>query len=149
MRQYPKHIAAKASLQLPYSEDGIRDYIEEQLRKYKNKTFYNKNLNVNILVTADSIAETAQNCRPNRQAAKLALHLPYILRNAKIKELHLPVISKKQRNRFRFTEIAKMSCNIPHVGIAKIVVGYRKNGEIIEYSITNLQTRNKTSQFEF
>lgn len=149
MRTYPKHIAKRALLQIPYSENGVRDFITEKLSSYIGKTYYNKHLGVNIIVTSDSVDETAQNCRPNRQAAKLALHLPYILRNAKIIELHLPVISKKQKVRFGFVDIAKLSCTVPNVGIARVIVGYRKRGDVIEYSITNFQTRNKTSQFDF
>ena len=150
MRKYSKHIATQASYNIPYSEDDIRDFIEFQLAQYIGYTFYNKDLGINILVTEDSVEETAQNCRPNRQAAELALYLPYILRNARIIKLHLPTISKKQQNRFRFSEIATLICNVPKVGIARLVVGYRvRDDEYIEYAITNYQTQNKTSQFDF
>lgn len=148
MQKYSTHTAKQDTLHIPYSEDGIRDYITLRLRKYLGKTYYNKCLGVNISVSADSIKETAQNCRPNRQAAALALHMPYILRNAKVIRLNLPVESKKQKDRFRFVEIAELKCAVKGVGIAKLVVGYKITGRVIEYSITNFQRLNKTSLFE-
>lgn len=147
--KYSRHTSKQDCLQIPYSEDGIRDYITLRLKKYVGKTYYNKSLGVNISVSADSIEETAQNCRPNRQAAALALHLPYILRNAKIVKLKLPTESKKQKNRFHFSEIAHLVCYVPGVGIAKVIIGFRIDGRIFEYAITNFQRQNKTSQFEF
>ena len=149
MRTYPRHIAKQDALHIPYAENDIRDYIRKCLEKYKGRTYYNKQLGVNIIVTSHSIRETMQNCRVNRQSAKLALYLPYILRNAKIIRLHLPVESKKQKERFAFTEIAELRCNVKRVGIAKLIIGYKKNNLSIEYSITNFQYNNKTSQFDF
>lgn len=148
MRKYSKHISKQDALHIPYSENGIRDYLTIKLKKYIGKTFYNKCLEVNICITPDGIKETVQNCRPNRQAAKLALYLPYILRNAKISRLHLPVESKKQKERFHFTNIAELKCEVKGVGIAKVIVGYKITNKVIEYSITNFQVQNKTSLFE-
>ena len=148
-KKYPKHIAKKAAMQIPYSEDGIRDFIIARLFAYVNKTFYNKSLKQNILISPDSITETAQNCRPNRQAAKLALHLPYVLRNANVVKRNLEAMSKKQKNRFKFEEVAILSCNVSGVGIAKVVIGFRDTGVAVEYSVTNFQVLNKTSQFDF
>lgn len=148
MRKYSRHIAKQDILQIPHSENGIRDYIMVRLKKYVGKTYYNKSLGVNILVNIDGVKETAQNCRPNRQAAALALHLPYILRNAKVSRLHLPIGSKAQRNRFHFVEIAELKCPVRGVGIAKVIVGYKINGRAVEYAITNFQSLNRTSLFE-
>lgn len=149
MRKVNQHNSAKDMRNLPYSEDAIRDFIHERLKKYVGKTYYNKSLGVNIFVTSDGVRETMQNCRANRQAAQLALHLPYILRHAKVIRLHLPVISKKQKERFAFTEIAEMRCQVKKVGVAKIIVGYKVNNRVVEYSITNFQILNKTGLFDF
>lgn len=149
MRKYSKHISKQDALHIPYSGNGIRDYVGFQLRKYIGKTYYNKHLGVNIIVTQHSVRETMQNCRANRQSAELALYLPYILRNAKIIKLHLPVESKKQEQRFAFTEIAELRCQVPTVGTAKLIVGYKIKRQVIEYSITNFQKTNKTRQFDF
>lgn len=149
MRKVNQHNSNKDIRNLPYSEDTIRDFIRERLKKYVGKNYYNKSLGVNIFVTSDSVRETMQNCRANRQAAQLALYLPYILRNAKVIKLHLPVESKTQKERFAFTEIAEMRCQVKKVGVAKIIVGYKVNNKVIEYSITNFQYLNKTSSFDF
>lgn len=146
MRKYSKHTSKQDALNIPYTENDLRDFITLKLKKYIGRMFYNKNLGVNISITPSGIKETAQNCRPNRKSAELAVYLPYILRNAKIIKLHLPVESKTQKDRFNFTEIAELRCNVKNVGVAKVIIGYRKQGEVIEYSITNFQNvKNKTT----
>lgn len=146
MRKYSKHISKQDTLNIPYTENDLRDFIMLKLKKYIGRTFYNKNLGVNISVISSSVRETAQNCRPNRKAAELAVYLPYILRNAKVIKLHLPTESKTQKERFNFTEIAELRCNVKNIGVAKVIVGYRKQREVIEYSITNFQNmKNKTT----
>ena len=139
MRNYPKHNAAKRAIQIPYDLQGRREFIQSERQRYQNKTFYCKALDVNIIVNVDSIPETARNAATSRKAAKIALYLPYIIRNAKVKELHLPVESRTQTRDFHFREIAVLRCNVPKVGIAKVVVGYRNNGKVIEYAITDYQ----------
>lgn len=148
MRTYSKHIASQATYNVPYTPNGIKEYLAIHLKQYQGKSFYNKALGAKILITRHSIEETTHNCMINRKAAILALYLPYILRNAKPYEIHLPVISKAQIQHFGFIEVAKMICQVKYVGIAKLTIGYRNNGEIIEYAITDFQIQNKTSLFE-
>lgn len=131
---------------IPYSENAIQDFIEKELRRYQGHTYFCKALGVNVLITRNSIKETAYNCRFNRQSAELAMKLPYIIQHAKIKQLHLPTKSQRQIKHFRFVEIATLVCNVKGKGIAKLTIGFRDNGEVVEYSVTNYQT-NKTSQF--
>ena len=136
----------KPTPQIPYSEYGIQDFIEKELKQYQGKSYYCKALGVNVSVTRKSVEETSYNCRFNRKAAELALQLPYIIGHAKIEKLRLPTKSIRQTKYFRFTEIATLTCNVRKKGIARLVVGFRDNGEVVEYSVTNCQT-NKTSQF--
>lgn len=131
---------------IPYSEEGIEEVVKKQLKQYQGKHFYCKALGVNVSVTRKSIDETAHNCRNNRRSAELALCLPEIIEKAKIKQLHLPTKSNQQKKHFHFKEIAILVCNLKGKGIAKLVVGFRDNGEVVEYSITNFQP-NVTSQF--
>ena len=142
MRQLNKY---QSSDRIPYSENAIEEFVKTELKQYQGKSFYCKALGVNVLIISKSIKETAYNCRISRQAANLALSLPYIIKNAKILELHLPIQSNTQKS-FYFTEIATLMCNVKYKGIAKLTIGYRKNGKTLEYAITNFQ-RNNTSQF--
>lgn len=138
--------ADKFPIVIPYSEPEIEELLKKELKQYQGKPFYCKALGVDVSVTRKSIEETAYNCKFNRRAAELALCLPDVIKNAKIKELHLPTKSNKQKKHFHFTEIAILTCNLKGKGIAKLVVGFKDNGEVVEYSITNFQP-NVTSQF--
>ena len=145
MRTYPKHNASKMALQLPYDMPGREDYLQRVLSAYKGKTYTCKSIGVPVLVTGDSIDETAYNASITRHASKIAMHLPYIIRNAKPIKLHLPTESRKQTITFHFVEIGVFRCNVPKVGIAQIVIGYRRNGKMIEYAVTDYQV-NKTAE---
>lgn len=135
----------RTSNKMPYSETGIEEFLKEELAIYKNKKYHSKALGVDVGIIRRSIGEIAHNCRFNRQAAELALKLPYVIANAKIKDLHLPVKSKQQE-RFNFVDIATLTCNIPKCGVAKLTVGFRVTGEVIAYAVTNYQVT-KTSLF--
>ena len=135
----------KTSDKIPYSETGIEEFLEKELKQYQGKSFYCKALGVSVMVTARSIKEIAHNSRFNRQSAALALMLPYTISNAKVIELHLPVISNQQK-RFQFQDIAKLLCNVPKYGIAKLTIGFKQNGEAYIYAITNYQNT-KTNLF--
>ena len=90
----------------------------------------------NLKVTDKSIEETAFQAAISKQATKLAIQLPQVIHNATILEIHLPPKAGRQTKRMKFIEIANLLANIPRVGMAKLTVGYIKNGECIEYAIT-------------
>ena len=136
----------KVKVYIPYSEPDVEAVVKRELKQYQGKPFYCKALGVNVSVTRKSIDETAHNCRNNRRSAELALCLPEIIEKAKIRQLHLPTKSNRQKKHFHFKDIAVLICNLKGKGIAKLVVGFRDNGEAVEYSITNFQP-NVTSQF--
>lgn len=144
MRTYPKHNAAKRAIQIPHNMPGREDFLKRELKVYLGKTYTCKSIGVPVLVTADSIDETAFNASMSRKASKIALYLPYIIRNAKPIALHLPTGARKQTTTFHFVEIGVFRCNVPRVGIAQIIIGYRRNGKAIEYAVTDFQA-NKNS----
>ena len=139
MRTYPKHRAASKAIQIPHDVQGRRDFLLKELRPYLNKTYYCKSIGVNVIVNADSINETAHNAAVSRKATKIALYLPYIVRNAKPLDLHLPTESRAQTEKFHFVDIGVFRCNVPKVGIAKVVIGFRQKGKAFEYAITDYQ----------
>lgn len=139
MRKNRTHEAQRSAMQIPQGMENRRDFLMWKLQRYAGRTFFCKALGVNIKVNADSVKETAYNAAASRKSTKLALFLPYILRNANVKDLHLPTESNKQKKVFRFVDVAVLRCNVPKVGVAKIVVGYKYSGRTIEYSITDFQ----------
>ena len=143
-RKYPKHNAAKSALKLPYNMTGREQFLKKELKNYLGKTYRCKSLGVDVMITTDSIDETSHNASTSRKAAKIALYLPYIIRHAKPLRLHLPTIAKKQTATFHFVEIGIFRCNVHKVGIAQIIIGYRRNGKAIEYAVTDYQV-NKTA----
>ncbi|MCR5040066.1 MAG: hypothetical protein K6A94_12125 [Bacteroidales bacterium] len=145
MRTYPKHNAANRAIQIPYDMHGREDYLIKELSVYQGKTFFCKSIGVPVLVTMDSVTETAYNASTSRKSSKIALYLPYIIRNAKPIALHLPTEARTQVKKFHFVEIGVFRCNVPKVGIAQIVIGYRRNGKTIEYAVTDYQVKKTTS----
>lgn len=140
-RTYPKHTAAKASGSIPATLKERRAFLEKELKKYQGKTFHCKVLGVNVMITNKSVEETVENACISNKATELALYLPHIIRNAQIIELHLPTESRKQTRTFHFKDIGVFKCNIQGIGTAKIVIGFRKNGRVIEYSITDYKAQ--------
>ena len=144
MRTSPKHNAANRAIQIPYDLPGREDFLKRELKAYLGKTYTCKSIGVPVMVTADSIVETAYNASITRHSSKIALYLPYIIRNAKPISLHLPTESRKQTTTFHFVEIGVFRCNVPKAGIAQIVIGYRRNGKAIEYAVTDYQVKKNT-----
>lgn len=144
MRNYPKHNAANRAIQIPYDMPGRQEFLLRELKAYTGKTYFCKSIGVPVMVTGDSIDETAYNASTSRKASKIALYLPYIIRNAKPLTLHLPTEARKQTTRFHFVEIGVFRCSVPKVGIAQIVIGYRRNGKAIEYAVTDYQVKKIT-----
>lgn len=140
-RTYPKHEARKRALQIPTDLKGRREFLNKELEKYRGKTFYCKSIGVNVIVTEKSVSEIAFNAALSIKASEIALYLPFAVRNAEIVELHLPTESRKQTRDFHFIDIGIFKCKIPRVGVAKVVIGFRRNGKAIEYSITDYQAQ--------
>lgn len=136
-----KHVAAKSSKDIPSTLKGRRAFLEKELKKYQGKTFHCKAIGVNVIVTEKSISEIAFNAALSTKATEIALYLPFAVRNAEIVKLHLPTESHKQTRDFHFIDIGIFRCKIPKVGEAKVVIGFRRNGKAIEYSITDYQAR--------
>lgn len=145
MRNYPKHNATNRALQVPYDMPGREEFLIRELKSYLGKTYFCKSIGVPVMVTADSIEETAFNASMSRKASKIALYMPYIIRNAKPAVLHLPTDARKQITKFHFVEIGVFRCNVPKAGIAQIVIGYRRNGKAIEYAVTDYQVKKITN----
>ena len=123
-------------MKIPDTRQERRRFIKEHLYQYQDKSFYCKALDCDVKVTDKSMEETAFQAAISKQTTKLAIKLPQVIRNATILEIHLPPKAGRQTKKMKFIEIANLLANIPRTGMAKLTVGYIKNGECIEYAIT-------------
>ncbi len=123
-------------MRVPDTKQERRRFIKEYLSQYQDKTFYCRALDCDVKVTDKSIEETAFQAAISKQATKLALQLPRVIRDSTILEIHLPPKAGRQTKRMKFVEIANLLADIPRVGRAKLTVGYIRNGDCIEYAIT-------------
>lgn len=111
-------------------------YLHSKLDKYAGQSFYCPDLSANIKVLKKSIDETCYHAARNITSMKIAMQLPYIIENAKVYLSNITTHNNKQNKEFNFESISILLCQIQNIGIAKLVVGKRKNGNYYEYSIT-------------
>lgn len=126
-------------MKIPDTIQERRIFIKNQLLQYQDKSFYCRALNCKVRVTEKSIQETAYQGALTKQSTKLALHLPFVIRNAIILEMHLPPKIGRQTKIMKFIEIANLLASIPRVGKAKLTVGFISKEECIEYAITDYE----------
>lgn len=126
-------------MKIPDTIQERRKFIKDKLLQYQDKSFYCKALDCKVKVIDKSIDETAYHGALSKQATKLAIHLPQVIRDASILELHLPPKIGRQRKVMKFKEIANLLAIVPRVGKAKLTVGFIENGECIEYAITEYE----------
>ena len=60
MRKYSKHTSKQDALNIPYTENDLRDFITLKLKKYIGRMFYNKNLGVNISITPSHLTSRSE-----------------------------------------------------------------------------------------
>lgn len=131
-------------INIPETVQERRKFLKSELSKYKDKLFYCKSLDCNVLITDKSIIETSFYAASNIISTKLALRLPEIIQNASILNLHLPPKFGRQTKIMKFIEIANLICEVKRIGVAKLTVGYTIKGECIEYAITAFSVTKKT-----
>ena len=132
-------VKTQKPLDIPDTIQERRKFIKDNLLQYQDKSFYCKALDCKVKVIDKSIDETAYYAATSKQATKLALKLPLVIRDATILKLHLPPKIGRQSKRMKFTEIANLLTDIPRIGKAKLTVGFIENGECIEYAITEYE----------
>ena len=123
-------------MKIPETIQERRRFIKQKLEPCKDKSFYCRALDCKVKVTDRSVEETAFQGAVSKQATKLAIRLPEVIRTATIIALHLPPKPGRQRSRMHFKEIANLLAVVPRVGKAKLTVGFVDNGDCIEYAIT-------------
>ena len=125
---------------IPETIQERRRLIKQQLEPCIGKSYYCKSLDCKVKIIDKSVEETAYQGALSKQATKLALNLPEVIRNATIIALHLPPKAGRQQSRMHFKEIANLMAVLPRVGKAKLTVGFVESGDCIEYAITEYKT---------
>lgn len=123
-------------MQIPKTIPERRIFIEEKLSKYANTKHYCKAIDSHVAILAKSIKETANWGCLSETATKLCLSIDYVIKNAIVQQTDIHPHSQKQIKKFKFIALAELICQVPKIGTAKLTIGYRKNGNAIEYCIT-------------
>lgn len=126
-------------MKIPDTIQERRNLLKRELEQYKDKSFYCRALDCNVMVIEKSVTETAYQAAISKQATKLALHLPDVIRNASVLELHLPAKIGRQQKNMKFVEIANLISSITRIGVAKLTVGFTQEGNVIHYAITDFE----------
>lgn len=126
-------------MKIPETRQERRLLLKANLMQYNGKSFYCKALGCKVKVTDKFITETAYQGAISKQATKLALQLPEVIKSATIIQLHLPPKLGRQTKVMKFKEIANLCSEIPRVGKAKLTVGFVENDGYIEYSVTEYE----------
>ena len=113
-----------------------RVLIEKELRYYVDNEIYCPAISSNVKILSKSVDETANWGCTSKVGTKLCLLITYVIEHAEVMSVGLPPDSNRQRKKFKFISMATLKCHVPYVGTAKLTVGYRKNGHVIEYCIT-------------
>lgn len=127
---------------IPTDRRGRRLLLEQELKIYTYKKFYCPALRVKVRIWPQSISETAWHASKSVLSTKLALRLPYIIKNASV---IVPVQTPKRNTRqieMRFKKLAILKCGIRGLGTAKLTVGYRYAKFVLEYCITDIRNEN-------
>ena len=126
-------------MKIPDTIQERRKFLKTYLSQYENVEFYCRALGCKVKVIDKSITETAYQGAISKQATKLAMQLPDVIRKATVLQLHLPPKIGRQTKVMKFKEIANLMADIPRVGKAKLTVGLVENEGYIEYSITEYE----------
>lgn len=94
-------------MKVPDTKQERRRFIKEHLSQYQDKSFYCRALDCNVKVTDKSIEETAFQAAISKQATKLAIQLPQVIRNASILEWqsNCRLYQKRRMHRIRHNGI--------------------------------------------
>ena len=112
----------------------------KELKQYQSKRFYCKSLTCFVKVTSNSITETAHHASKSMISTKLAIRLPYVIKNAKVFEPYIPTkLNGKQVKTMKFQYLILLTCGIRKLGTALLTVGKRKSGDVYEYCITDFR----------
>lgn len=131
-------------------EDFIqRKYIISQVFRQwtdnnPDKKTFNPSLNGDITIRFLSITETMRHAAKNYKSTLAILHLDTILRTATI--IGKPKPPKKGvANQKPFKYLLETRCLLPDVGEVKMMVGVKRSGEMVQYCITAMDKKKKST----
>ncbi len=130
-------IAQSTLAAIPATENERREFLERRLARYANKVVECKALNANVTIIPRSIMETCHWACRSRTSAIMALNILHVIRNAAIQEKDLAPKSGNQTKKFHFIKIHILWVKIRYYGVAKLTVGEKRSGNVIEYCVTD------------
>lgn len=140
----------EASINMSWKTYNIPSTIKERnalikqvmQRDMQGKSFYTPCLHAYISVNVRSVREAAFHASKYKRSTEYALNLPVLLQHAAVREINLPVISKRQED-MNFVTIATLICSLYNIngsdGYAKITIGQKANGRYYEYCVTAVE----------
>lgn len=133
---------------MPPTRKKRREYLQSRLPELIGKTFYCPAIKAHVGFTKDSIKETVWNAQISKESTLLAANVSKLFRCAtKIEETKVTNAVKKKKsktfNSFGFKKYYVLKSVSKELGTAKIIVGTRKNGDTLEYSVTSLYVEKK------
>lgn len=130
--------------ELKLREEIISQAYREWTTANPDKKVFNSSLNNYIHIRFLSITETMRHAAKNHISTLAMLQLDTILKQAV--KFGKPTPTKKGvKNQEKFTKMQQMrcECELTGVGVVKMIVGFKRSGEIIQYCITATETQKK------
>lgn len=133
---------------MPPTKKKRSEYLKPRLSELIGKSFYCPAIRAHIGFTKNSVDETIWNAKISKESTLLAANVSKLFRKATIIEEvevtdAIKKTSSKKFNRFGFKKFYILKSISDELGTAKIIVGTRKNGDTLEYSVTSLYVKRK------
>ena len=132
-------IPASIMENIPRNQRKRHDLIVSRLERFRNKRVFSKQLKDYVYISGDSIGETAHWASKSVVSTIIALNMQGVIKNAVVVEEHKKPESRKQTRTFHFVEIIILYCYVNGFGTAKLTVGKRRKGKLMEYCITRIR----------
>lgn len=120
---------------IPETINERRKFLLERLNRYKGKKIFCPALNDNVYVTKASIDEMVHRAGRYTNATIVALNLKTIIKNASYLKRNVAKDNRRQKE-LRLKEMITLICPIKKYGLAKLTIGKRYSGRLIQYCVT-------------
>ena len=122
---------------IPKIQKERKNFIIKQLSELKGKSYLNKDLDIYIFITSDSIKEIAEYASKSYKTTISALAIVDIIKESKYIKTDKPK-EGNQTKIFHFADLYILGCRSIETGKMKMTVGIRKEGKHLIYCISKL-----------
>ena len=124
---------------LEHRKEIISQVYRIWIKKNPDKRAFNCSLKDYINIRFLSITETMRHAAKTYDSTCALLHLDTILREAVVYGKPKPA-KKGVKNQKPFSKMMELRCELKGIGMAKMMVGVKSSGEMIQYCITVVRT---------